>query len=331
MHRFLPWTLVGLCFVLGVASRSVSDTFVVFVPALQAHFEASRSAVTVIYSFALLSSIGAPLAGWIADRFGLRVLTIIGLAAAALGTASASLAAELWQLYAGLGLLLGFGGVALGAVPSSIIIGRWFPANRLGVPMAVAWSATGVGVMVTLPLAQHLLTTEGWREAYRVLALFSAVLLPLVLFLPWRRIEAGAPGLHRARTTTSHGPTVGQAVRDWPFWALTFSFGLTSLGIFAVFPQAMAYLLERGIRLTGTDAWSWDAPFYFTAQKWAKDHDPSIIWEGHRAGREIGYCHIEKLHNLEALPANGFEISCFPVKVHAASAGWTRAVAIFSE
>ena len=247
MHRFLPWTLVGLCFVLGVASRSVSDTFVVFVPALQAHFEASRSAVTVIYSFALLSSIGAPLAGWIADRFGLRVLTIIGLAAAALGTASASLAAELWQLYAGLGLLLGFGGVALGAVPSSIIIGRWFPANRLGVPMAVAWSATGVGVMVTLPLAQHLLTTEGWREAYRVLALFSAVLLPLVLFLPWRRIEAGAPGLHRARTTTSHGPTVGQAVRDWPFWALTFSFGLTSLGIFAVFPQAMAYLLERGI------------------------------------------------------------------------------------
>jgi hypothetical protein len=38
--------------------------------------------------------------------------------------------------------------------------------------------------------------------------------------------------------------------------------------------DATMYLLERGIRLTGTDAWSWDAPFYFTAQKWAKDHDP---------------------------------------------------------
>ena len=55
---------------------------------------------------------------------------------------------------------------------------------------------------------------------------------------------------------------------------------------------------------------------------------PSIIWEGHRAGREIGYCHIEKLHNLEKLPAKGFSISCFPVKIHAASAGWTRAIAI---
>ncbi|MEI6202650.1 MAG: cyclase family protein, partial [Enhydrobacter sp.] len=38
--------------------------------------------------------------------------------------------------------------------------------------------------------------------------------------------------------------------------------------------DATMYLLERGVRLTGTDAWSWDAPFYFTAQKWEKDHDP---------------------------------------------------------
>ena len=53
-----------------------------------------------------------------------------------------------------------------------------------------------------------------------------------------------------------------------------------------------------------------------------------MIWEGHRAGREIGYCHIEKLHNLEKLPSKGFTISCFPVKIHAASAGWTRAIAI---
>ncbi len=95
--------------------------------------------------------------------------------------------------------------------------------------------------------------------------------------------------------------------------------------------DATMYLLAKGIRLTGTDAWSWDAPFYFTAQKWAEDHDPSIIWEGHKAGRDIGYCHIEKLHNLESLPGDGFIISCFPHKIRGASAGWTRAVAIFEE
>ena len=95
--------------------------------------------------------------------------------------------------------------------------------------------------------------------------------------------------------------------------------------------EATIYLLERGVRVTGTDAWSWDAPFSHTARKWAETHDPSIIWEGHRASIDIGYCHMEKLSNLESLPATGFTISCFPVKLKGGSAGFTRAVAIFEE
>ncbi|CAN7658652.1 cyclase family protein [Caballeronia sp. LjRoot34] len=95
--------------------------------------------------------------------------------------------------------------------------------------------------------------------------------------------------------------------------------------------EATMYLLERGVRLTGTDAWSWDAPFVHTAKKFSETGDASLIWEGHKAGRDIGYCHLEKLHNLESLPASGFRIVCFPVKIRGASAGWTRAVAIFDE
>jgi len=95
--------------------------------------------------------------------------------------------------------------------------------------------------------------------------------------------------------------------------------------------EATLYLLERGVRVTGTDAWSWDAPFSYTAERYADSGDASIIWEGHKAGREIGYCHLEKLHNLEALPGDGFMIACFPVKIRGASAGWTRAVAMFDE
>lgn len=95
--------------------------------------------------------------------------------------------------------------------------------------------------------------------------------------------------------------------------------------------EATLYLLERGVRVTGTDAWSWDAPFVHTKEKYAETGDASLIWEGHRAGMQIGYCHLEKLHNLEALPPFGFTIACFPFKIRAASAGFTRAVAIFDE
>lgn len=95
--------------------------------------------------------------------------------------------------------------------------------------------------------------------------------------------------------------------------------------------EATLHLLEQGVRVTGTDAWSWDAPFTFTAERYQREGDASIIWEGHRAGRDIGYCHIEKLHNLESLPATGFDIICFPVKVEGGSAGWSRVVASFTE
>lgn len=95
--------------------------------------------------------------------------------------------------------------------------------------------------------------------------------------------------------------------------------------------EATLWLTERGMRVCGTDAWSWDAPFTYTAKKVAETGNADLIWEGHRAGMVRGYCHMEKLANLETLPADGFEVVCFPVKIAGASAGWCRPVAILRD
>jgi len=248
MARFVPWLLVALCFVLGVASRSIADSFPVFVPALERAFAASRGDITIIYSFTLLvGGISGPLNGWILDRLGLRALTAIGMTLAALAIFAASHATMLWHLYVTLGVMLGFGGAAVSGVLSASLLGRWFPARRLGVALAVAWSATGVGTMLTIPLAQYMIVASGWRHAYLMFSIASVVFVPLLLGLPWRRISRGAPGLVRQHAAGGAGPTVGQALREWPFWALSFSFALTSIGIFSIVPQAMSYLLERGM------------------------------------------------------------------------------------
>ncbi|AKJ00422.1 kynurenine formamidase [Archangium gephyra] len=94
--------------------------------------------------------------------------------------------------------------------------------------------------------------------------------------------------------------------------------------------EATLYLLERGVRVVGTDAWSWDAPFKYTRERFAKTGDASLIWEGHKAGRDIGYGQMEKLTHLELLPPFGYTVACFPYKIRHGSAGFTRAVAIFS-
>lgn len=93
--------------------------------------------------------------------------------------------------------------------------------------------------------------------------------------------------------------------------------------------ESTLYLLERGIKVVGIDAWSWDRPLPFLADEFQKTGDPSVIWEAHFAGIEKGYCHMEKLACLDQIPRpHGFKVSCFPVQIKSASAAWVRAVAI---
>jgi branched-chain amino acid transport system substrate-binding protein len=86
--------------------------------------------------------------------------------------------------------------------------------------------------------------------------------------------------------------------------------------------DATLLLLKAGVRITGTDAWSWDAPFSFTSKRVAKTGNMGLIWEGHKAGRDVGYCHMEKLHGLEALPPHGFRIACFAKRLRVGRERW---------
>ncbi|KQZ48930.1 cyclase [Rhizobium sp. Root149] len=95
--------------------------------------------------------------------------------------------------------------------------------------------------------------------------------------------------------------------------------------------EATLWLTGRGMKVCGTDGWSWDAPIASQMERIRETGDYSLFWEGHKAGAECVFCHIEKLGNLETLPSTGFDVICFPVNVKAASAGWCRPVAILDE
>jgi kynurenine formamidase len=96
--------------------------------------------------------------------------------------------------------------------------------------------------------------------------------------------------------------------------------------------ESTLFLTEKGVKVVGIDAWSWDRPLPFQAKEFAETGNPQVIWEAHFAGIEIGYCHMEKLANLSAIGRPyGFTVSCFPVKIKGASAGWARPVAIIEE
>ncbi len=90
--------------------------------------------------------------------------------------------------------------------------------------------------------------------------------------------------------------------------------------------EATTLLFDAGVRLTGIDAWGWDIPLHLQAQKALENGKPGSFWSAHQVG--LPYSHMERLVNLSALPAKGFQVACFPLKIARASAAPARVVAI---
>lgn len=88
------------------------------------------------------------------------------------------------------------------------------------------------------------------------------------------------------------------------------------------------WLTEQGVKVIGIDAYTLDRPFTDMVADYRRTGDGRHIWPAHFAGISNEYCQIEKLANLDQLPPHGFYVSCLPVKIKAASAGWCRAVAL---
>jgi kynurenine formamidase len=96
--------------------------------------------------------------------------------------------------------------------------------------------------------------------------------------------------------------------------------------------EALKWILEQGVKVVGTDSWSFDRPGrQWAADYLAHDRDSKYLWPCHVLGLEMPYAHIEKMANLDLLPRHGFTLIAFPIKVSGGSAGFVRAVALVSE
>ncbi len=90
--------------------------------------------------------------------------------------------------------------------------------------------------------------------------------------------------------------------------------------------EATHFLFDQGIRVMGIDAWGWDVPLDRQAKEALDRKQPGIFWAAHQA--DLPYAQIERLVNLNGLPAFGFKVSCFPLKIKGGSAGPARIVAM---
>jgi MFS family permease len=240
--------VLAAVFALILLGRGLGDSYTVFLLPLERDFGWTRSQVASVYSIYLLVHGGtAALAGLVFDRLGPR--WVYGTGTALLGAAFwlAGEVSNLWQFYLCIGVLVGLGASLNGMVPGSALLSRWY-RTRLSTAIGIAFSATGVGAVFLVPLAQSLIGEFGWRSAYRILGIALIVLLPVVLFLPWKRLAAGSPAYHREarRKKPGEGWTFRAAARTPVFWGLAAIFFFTAASMFSVLVQLVAFFIDAG-------------------------------------------------------------------------------------
>jgi kynurenine formamidase len=89
--------------------------------------------------------------------------------------------------------------------------------------------------------------------------------------------------------------------------------------------EATRWLIERGVRMMGCDAITFDPPVWAMFEK-------KLFWEAHRVMWDEEYWHLENLMNLEQIGRpSGFQLSVLPVKWTGTTAAPVRAVAIVDD
>ncbi len=95
--------------------------------------------------------------------------------------------------------------------------------------------------------------------------------------------------------------------------------------------ESSLWLAEQGAKVGGTDATGWDRPFPMMIHDFQTSRDPRHIWDAHYAYRDVEFYIVQQLVNLHELPAHGFKVAFFPLRLVGASAAPARVVAFVDE
>lgn len=179
---FYGWIIVACTFILLFLAFGSAYSFATFFESLQVEFDASRSAISLVFSIAgfLYFALGA-VSGRVSDRKGTRFAIIFGILVLGGGLLLASVSLSIWQIYISYSVGVGFG-VGFIYVPSVSMVQRWFIRKR-GFASGIALTGIGLGTMCTPPITALLIEITNWRVTYSVMGLIVVALGITVAFL----------------------------------------------------------------------------------------------------------------------------------------------------
>jgi MFS family permease len=264
---YYGWVMVWVAFVTLGITFGIWYSYSVFILAVIKEFGWSVASASSIFSIFLLShSVIGMAAGLLQDRFGPRFVVPAGAILLAISLFLTSRSQNLWQFQAAYGVLGGAGISLLGFVSHSAFLPKWFERKR-GLALGIAMAGIGLGMLLMVPLAQKIISTQGWRHAYLVLAgLVLFVVGPLNLVLGRKNPEAvhqfpdgDTPGANRLNQGSSWKMvvmdpewasqewTLAKAFRTVRFWRLMAAFFAISFAFQGVLLHSVAAMVDANM------------------------------------------------------------------------------------
>jgi MFS family permease len=192
----------------------------------------------------LLWGLGQPLAGAIADRFGILRVMCVGALLYAAGLLMMRYATTPWSLDLGAGVLIGFGlsGCSFNLVLSAF--SKLLPPERRSVALGAGTAAGSFGQFLFAPFGVAMIDNFGWQSALMVFACLMLLIVPLSLALATP--AATSANVPRA-DDQSFRTALAEAFGHRSYVLLVLGFFTCGFQLAFITVHLPAYLVDRGI------------------------------------------------------------------------------------
>lgn len=176
------WTRLAISLAIAMVGNVGMWAIIVVMPAVQAEFGVDRAAASLPYTVTMLGfALGNFAVGRVVDRFGITVALTLAALVIAVGMGLSALSPSVhvlaaMQFIVGLGTAVSFG-------PLIADVSLWF-VRRRGIAVAITASGNYLSGAIWPVVLAGILSEQGWRAVYLVLAVVTLVaVVPLAMFL----------------------------------------------------------------------------------------------------------------------------------------------------
>ena len=223
-----PWLQLIAGIICMVMIANLQYGWTLFVNPIDARFHWGRPTIQVAFSiFVLTETWLVPIEGWFVDKFGPKIVVLIGGILVGIAWMLNSVADSLGMLYLGAAI----GGIGAGAIYGTCVGNalKWFP-DRRGLAAGLTAAGFGAGSALTIIPIQEMIASKGYQAAFFNFGIGQAVVVIIVSFVlaaPYAG-EVKAMAGRVVQTTRDYAPVemLGSPV----FWVLYVMFVLVGAG-----------------------------------------------------------------------------------------------------